>query len=65
MNKGDKVYVSKDGIHWYDAIFETRSLISGRFYAKGYDRGLPHCKSKLDNNDIYNGKFNPCELFFC
>jgi len=64
MNKGDKVYVSKDGIYWYDAIFETHSS-NGYFYVKGYDRGLSYCKSELEENDIYKGEFNHYELFFC
>lgn len=66
MNKGDKVYVSKDGINWYDAIFETRSLLNGHFYVKGYDRGLKYCKPELDiEKDIYKGEFHHYELFFC
>lgn len=62
MERGNEVYVSADGTHWYSAIFDTKST-NGRYYVKGYDRGLRFCKESLDESDVYKGVFNHCEVF--
>lgn len=63
MEKGDEVYISADGIHWYKAIFNMKST-NGYYYVEDYYRGLKFCKESLNKGDVFKGVFNPYEVFW-
>ena len=63
MDKGNEVYVSADGKHWYKAVYVEKSA-NGRYYVEGYDRGLSFCKTNLNEDDVFKGVFNHCEVFW-